>query len=115
MTKAESQLKPQIIELVNQIPQGKVVNYGAIGDLVGVSGQIVGWMLSGMPESEWSQLPWWRVIAKTGEISSLKLGMKGNRQIQLLEEEGVEVQNGVVDMAKYFHYFTSNQSEQTLL
>jgi methylated-DNA-protein-cysteine methyltransferase related protein len=114
MKNQPSKLKEEMIVLVKSIPKGKVVNYGAIGELLGVSGQIVGWMLSGMPESEWEQLPWWRVIAKSGEISSLKLGMKGNRQIQLLEEEGVEVKKGVVDMSKYYYFFTQQNVNRLL-
>jgi len=72
-----SNLKPQIIQIVKQIPENKVMYYGQIGQKLGVSGQVVGWILSGMPQSEWDLCPWYRVVAKDGFISSLKLGAKG--------------------------------------
>jgi alkylated DNA nucleotide flippase Atl1 len=38
-----------------------------------ITAQLVGRQLSGMPESEWYQLPWWRVVNKAGYVSALKL------------------------------------------
>ena len=40
--------KQKIIDLVNQIPAGRVTNFGSIGKQIGISGQMVGWILSGM-------------------------------------------------------------------
>jgi methylated-DNA-protein-cysteine methyltransferase related protein len=94
-------IKSQIIEIVNTIPEGKVMNFGMIGDMIGISGQVVGFMLSGMPQSEWETLPWHRVVAKDGYISSLKLGAKGMIQKQLLLEENVEIIEDHVNMANH--------------
>jgi alkylated DNA nucleotide flippase Atl1 len=129
-------VKSQIIEIVNRIPCGKVMYFGQIGKLIinknqtnndkensiahtqglseglgytsftGVSGQVVGFVLSGIPQEEWSLLPWHRVVAKDGYISSLKLGSKGLIQKQLLLEEGVLIVEDHVDMAK--HLFQEN-------
>jgi alkylated DNA nucleotide flippase Atl1 len=118
-------VKAQIIEIVNQIPKGKVMYFGQIGKLVnnqhqdnqlvdtfvGVSGQVVGFVLSGMPQQEWRLLPWHRVVAKDGYISSLKLGAKGLIQKQLLLGEGVTIVEDHIDMAT--HLF-ENQDAQTL-
>jgi methylated-DNA-protein-cysteine methyltransferase related protein len=101
-------LKMQIIEMVSLIPTGKVAYYGQIGDMLGiyfdnfVRGQVVGWMLSGMSPEECDTFPWHRVIAKTGQIASLKLGYKGQMQIKMLLGEGVKfVDNSYVDMTMY--------------
>jgi alkylated DNA nucleotide flippase Atl1 len=121
-------IKAQIIEIVNKIPHGKVMYFGQIGKLIvnqkqmemnqkpnkeqineqftGVSGQVVGFMLSGMPQEQWQLLPWHRVVAKDGYISSLKLGAKGLIQKQLLLEEGVTIVDDRVDMA--IHLFENN-------
>jgi alkylated DNA nucleotide flippase Atl1 len=129
-------VKAQIIEIVNKIPVGKVMYFGQIGKLIlnksqmnndkcdlispahwlsnelryssfaGVSGQVVGFVLSGMPQEEWSLLPWYRVVAKDGYISSLKLGAKGLIQKQLLLDEGVFITEDHVDMHK--HLFEEN-------
>jgi alkylated DNA nucleotide flippase Atl1 len=96
-----SKIKSQIVKIVNNIPEGKVMNFGMIGEIIGISGQVVGFMLSGMPQSEWGALPWHRVVAKDGYISSLKLGAKGLLQKQLLLNESVEIIEDHVNMSKH--------------
>lgn len=116
-------IKEQIIKIVNKIPPGKVMYFGQIGKLIvnknqeqnlidiyaGVSGQVVGFVLSGMPADQWDLLPWYRVVAKDGFISSLKLGAKGLIQKQLLLDEGVTIVEDKVDMQK--HLFDHNAEE----
>ncbi|USN54469.1 MAG: hypothetical protein H6765_08085 [Candidatus Peribacteria bacterium] len=46
-------------------------------------------------------MPWWRVVAKSGYISALKLGDRGWKQIQLLEQEEIWVVNNYVDMKEF--------------
>ena len=97
-------LKAQIIEIVNQIPKGKVVSYAQVSNQITVQpvrAQVVGWILSGMKPDEWSLCPWHRVVNQQGYITSLKLGGRGMLQIQLLADEGVEIINDFVDMKKY--------------
>lgn len=62
---------------------------------------MVWWQLSGMNESEWSSLPWRRVVSKEWKISSLKLWSKGRRQVQLLEKEWFDVVLNQIDMREY--------------
>ena len=112
---------------MKQIPAGKVTNFGTIGKIVGISGQMVGWILSGMSQSEWdisgdieenknlkdnskninSQdkkiIHWYRVVAKDGSISSLKLGIKGEIQRSILLKQGYKLVDDKVDMS--IHYF----------
>lgn len=103
-------LKQQIIELVNLIPEGRVVYYGQLARLCGVNARVIGWTLSGMKESEWSSLPWWRVVAKTGYVASLKLGQKGILQLDMLTREGVEIEAETVDMTKYLYDIEAGQT-----
>jgi methylated-DNA-protein-cysteine methyltransferase related protein len=103
------ELKSRIILEVNKIPVGKVTNYGSIGIKVGCSGLVVGYVLSGMDSSEWDLLPWHRVVAKNGFISSLKLGPKGDLQKKILESEGVEIVEDYVNMSK--HFWNGDDSE----
>jgi methylated-DNA-protein-cysteine methyltransferase related protein len=105
--------KTKVIELVNIIPAGKVTNYGTIGVLLGISGQMVGWILSGMKQEEWELCPWYRVVAKDGSISALKLGPKGMIQKQLLLDEGYTMQDDKVDMTKHYFGFVA-PSDQSL-
>jgi len=93
--------KQRIIEVVNSIPQGKVSSYGEVGKCIGISGWEVGRILSGLKEDEWSTVAWQRVVAKNGYLSSMKLGFRGNLQKQMLIDEGVKVEDDMVDMNKF--------------
>jgi alkylated DNA nucleotide flippase Atl1 len=71
-----------MIEVVKRIPRGYVTNYGTIATIVQeeldrrVTPRVIGRQLSGLPEYQRGLLPWRRVIAKSGAISTLKLGDK---------------------------------------
>ncbi len=109
--------KKQVLELVKLIPSGKVTNFGTIGKLVGISGQMVGWILSGMTEDQWNQrdsIPWYRVVAKDGSISSLKLGIKGEIQRQILLDQGYTLIDNKVDMTRHLYGFEDCLFEKTL-
>jgi methylated-DNA-protein-cysteine methyltransferase related protein len=86
---------------VKFIPPNKVVYFGQIADRVGVSAQIVGFMLSGMSVEESKNIPWYRVVSKNGYISALKLGYKGEVQREILLREGYEVVDNCVNMQKH--------------
>ncbi|GAB4146386.1 MAG: MGMT family protein [Patescibacteria group bacterium] len=98
---AESSLKERVLEMVAQIPAGKVMYFGQISNMVGGSARTVGWILSGLTLEECDLVPWYRVVAKSGYISSLKLGIKGVVQKEKLEQEGYELKDDFVDMEKH--------------
>jgi methylated-DNA-protein-cysteine methyltransferase related protein len=94
--------KARVLEKVAQIPLGKLTTYGAIGKLTGVNPRQVGWILSGFTDEEMQKYPWQRVLAKHGIVSSLKLGPRGALQIEILKQEGFEVEGDqVVDFEDY--------------
>jgi alkylated DNA nucleotide flippase Atl1 len=93
--------KKEVFRLVGLIPKGRVVYFGLIAREIGITAQLVGWILSGMKSEEWEQIPWQRVVAKNGYISSLKLGEKGILQKNLLLEDGCEIENNTVNMSKH--------------
>jgi methylated-DNA-protein-cysteine methyltransferase related protein len=95
MTEQLSQ-KTLVFDLLTKIPNGRVTTYGHVGICTGVNPRVVGWILSGMTDDESEKYPWQRVVAKGGVISSLKLGIRGEAQIQLLSHEGVVCHDGVV-------------------
>lgn len=97
----EKNLKELVIKQVNKIPSGMVANYGLIGESIGVSGRTVGFVLSSMKQESWDALPWWRVVAKTGLIPTLKLGPKGMLQLELLKEEGHTLENNQIMHNKF--------------
>ncbi|MDX1920736.1 MAG: MGMT family protein [Candidatus Caenarcaniphilales bacterium] len=94
-------LKGAVLKVVSQIPEDKVMYFGQIADMVGSHARLVGFILTGMNEEEMKTYPWYRVVAKDGYISSLKLGVKGLLQKNLLEREGYKLLGDKVDMNEH--------------
>ena len=107
-------MKEQLAMLIQQVPYGRVISYGALAEKLNMltdattSGRMVGRILSSMWTKEWkydATFPRWRVINKQGVVSTLKLWEKGITQVDLLRDEWVEVVDGKVDMGKYERWF----------
>lgn len=94
-------LKAQVLAVVVAIPHGRVSTYGAIARHLRRTARQVAYVLARLTaeESEW--VPWFRVIAAGGFVSSTKLGAVGREQIKRLRAEGVAVtpRNKVEDFA----------------
>jgi methylated-DNA-protein-cysteine methyltransferase related protein len=106
-------LKEKVLNCVKDIPDGKVAYFGFIADVVGSDARTVGWILTGLTEDEMRQVSWYRVVAKDGYVSSLKLGAKGLVQKQLLAKEGYTLIEDHVDIQK--HMWTGSLQEGELL
>jgi methylated-DNA-protein-cysteine methyltransferase-like protein len=81
----DNALYERIYEVVAQVPHGLVATYGDVAAIVGggCDARTVGYALGDMPP-ERANLPWQRIVAKEGGIST-----RGLLQRQLLEEEGI--------------------------
>ncbi|KAJ1303939.1 hypothetical protein OPQ81_008350 [Rhizoctonia solani] len=82
----------RVYAAVRQIPVGRVTSYGHIAKIVGMPrhSRHVGQALKFLPDG--SDIPWQRVIASNGTISSRGPGTTGaDRQREELQAEGVEV------------------------
>jgi methylated-DNA-protein-cysteine methyltransferase-like protein len=100
--------KAKILEKVAQIPLGKLTTYGSISKLTGINPRQVGWVLSGFTDQEMQKYPWQRVLAKHGIVSSLKLGPRGTLQIELLKQEGFEIEGDQV--LDFIDYLDNNEN-----
>lgn len=92
----------RIYAVVRRIPRGRVATYGQIAMMAGNPhwSQVVGYALHVNPDPE--GIPCFRVVNRFGEVSSAFAFGGGNRQRELLEEEGVVfLPDGRVDMARY--------------
>ena len=90
-----------IYDVVKKIPYGKVATYGQVAALAGNKNwsRVVGYALHVNPDPE--QIPCFRVVNRFGEVSKAFAFGGENRQIELLEVEGVLFVDGKVDMKKY--------------
>ena len=91
----------KIYEIVRQIPAGKVATYGQIAALAGNKrwSRVVGFALHVNPDPD--GIPCFRVVNRNGEVSEAFAFGGGNRQIELLEAEGVPCPDGRVNLKKY--------------
>lgn len=91
----------RVYQVVRQIPKGKVATYGQVARLAGNKkwSRVVGYALHVNPEP--GKIPCHRVVNRLGEPSSAFAFGGVNRQIELLETEGITFVDGRVDMNKY--------------
>lgn len=91
-----------VLLIVQRIPAGKVVSYGQIAAYLGTprAARQVGWVLrsmSGLPN-----FPWWRVLNNSGRITIKNDQLDAAKlQKELLEAEGVAINNLELDMRHY--------------
>ena len=91
----------KVINLIKQIPAGKVVTYGQIAEYAGNSrgARQISWILSS--SSKKYDLPWHRVINSHGKIS-LKHPKDYEYQKDLLKKEGISfLINDRIDLKNY--------------
>lgn len=91
----------KIYEVVKQIPYGKVASYGQVAALAGNRkwSRVVGYALHRNPDEQ--GIPCYRVVTKDGFPSKAFAFGGENRQIALLQSEGVQFVDGHVDMEQY--------------
>ena len=92
----------RVLEVVAQIPYGKVTTYGAIGEVCGVksAARTVGWALNGASESG---LPCHRVVNRFGALSGKVHFGSPTLMRDLLESEGIEFDDDdCIIMDKFF-------------
>jgi len=93
----------KVIQLVTQIPSGKVTTYGAIAEYLGNkrAARMVGWILNRQKYNK--DIPAHRVVNRKGLLTG-KMHFEGTNLMEdLLKSEGVPVENNqIVDFEKYF-------------
>jgi len=86
-----ARFKSKVLKVLAAIPEGRVTTYGAIGRRLHATARQVAFVLARLTVDESERLPWFRVVAANGVVSSIKRGAVGRRQIQRLRAEGVAV------------------------
>jgi len=102
MAPSDTLFRAKVLQLVANIPRGRVATYGQIAALAGFPRRPrqVGMILKGLPEG--TDLPWQRVVNAKGYVPSEGRWWGAMVQIQRLREEGVEVDDlGNLDLARW--------------
>ena len=82
--------RERVYRLARQIPEGRVMTYGQIAEILDDDGQkytaqTVGWAMHALGDTDC----WARVINAQGRCSTGKVMVPGNKQQFILEKEGV--------------------------
>lgn len=90
-----------IYDVVKQIPKGCVATYGQVAALAGNRrwARVVGYALHVNPDPD--EIPCYRVVTKDGRVSDAFAFGGVNKQIELLEADGIKFKDGHVIMADY--------------
>jgi len=94
----------RVFEITRKIPIGKVTSYGAIARYLGAgqSARMVGWALN-KSELHKKPVPAHRVVNRNGLLTGKNHFANRNTMIELLESEGIKVEdNKVVNFKKVF-------------
>ncbi|OYU81072.1 MAG: cysteine methyltransferase [Flavobacterium sp. BFFFF1] len=97
---ADDNFFERVYAVARQIPYGKVTSYGAIAKAIGSarSARMVGWAMNNCPDD----VPAHRVVNRVGLLTGKHHFDGTNLMQQLLESEGVEVEdNQIVDFEKH--------------
>ena len=91
----------QVWYILSQIPEGKVVTYGQLAEMIGFEkgARVVGNILKQLPAG--SDLPWHRVINSKGEISFPKGTHRYLKQVERLEKEGISFIKEKISLQHY--------------
>ncbi len=92
----------RVYAVTRQVPRGRVTTYGAIADYLALgSARMVGWALN--HSFPYDDVPAHRVVNRKGELSGRLHFATPTRMQELLESEGVRVENDrVVDFERLF-------------
>ncbi|TDD94559.1 MGMT family protein [Flavobacterium cellulosilyticum] len=103
MDKLNDNFFERVYAVARQIPYGKVTSYGAIAKTLGAarSARMVGWAMNAAHNLE--DVPAHRVVNRKGLLTGKHHFDGTNLMQQLLESEGVKVENNqIVDFEKVF-------------
>ncbi|MBI2662561.1 MGMT family protein [Candidatus Woesearchaeota archaeon] len=97
----------KVYELCKRVPKGKVVTYKDIALFLGINGyRAVGQVLRCNPYAP--KVPCHRVIRSDGNVGGFKGEIRGKlvqEKIKMLSKEGITIEKGKVDLAKYKFQF----------
>lgn len=99
MPRVDAAFKQRVYDMVAQIPKGRVMTYGQIAALCGAAW--AAWEVGQIAHSGPSELPWQRVVNKSGGLAAGWPGGGRAAHAAVLKAEGVAVSDDYkVNIAK---------------
>jgi methylated-DNA-protein-cysteine methyltransferase related protein len=105
-SKAFARIRAEVIRLIALVPEGRFTTYGSIATHMNVAPLHVAAVLSNLTEEESAQLPWHRITASDGRISTAMPPATARKQRTRLRAEGMKVnkQGFIQDADDHYHY-----------
>jgi methylated-DNA-protein-cysteine methyltransferase-like protein len=103
--------RERVYEIVRRIPEGRVMTYGQIAEMLGegYTARTVGYV---MHAAEEETTPWQRVINAQGKCVTTKVILPPDKQQRMLEAEGIEFNaKERCDLGRY--RWSPDEAEQT--
>ena len=93
--------KQALYELLRTVPRGKVVTYGMLADILGnrAWARAIGNALHANPDGK--KYPCYKVVNSKGRLSHAYAFGGIDEQKRRLQEDGIVVENGKVDLKQY--------------
>lgn len=94
----------RVYDVVRQIPYGRITSYGAIAKYLGTaqSARVVGWAMNNSHHQN-EYVPAHRVVNRNGLLTGKHHFGNSNTMKQLLENEGIKVENDkIIDFKEHF-------------
>lgn len=112
MTRVDNEFKSRVYEIVAQIPKGRVMSYGQIAALAGAAW--AAWEVGQIAHTGPSNLPWQRVVNKSGGLArGYPGGFEGHKKE--LEAEGIEVDEDYKVKINELIWQPPNKNQSSLL
>lgn len=112
MQRVDTDFKNRVYDIVGSIPKGKVMSYGQVAALAGAAW--AAWEVGQIAHTGPSDLPWQRVVNKSGGLAKgYPGGYSGHKKA--LEADGVEVDEDYrVDIGRLL-WRPAHQDQSSLL
>ncbi len=89
-------------DVLKKVPKGKVTTYSELAHAVGTKAYFaVGNAMNKNPYAP--KVPCHRVVKSSGDVGGFSSGVKN--KIKMLKSEGIEIENGKIDLNKFLHKF----------
>ncbi len=97
MQNYQDKTREEILEFLISIPKGKVVTYKYLAERFGLHPRTIARILS--LNNNQDRYPCYKVVKSNGDVGGYNLGR--GEKIRRLKKEGIEINNGKIDLSKY--------------
>jgi O-6-methylguanine DNA methyltransferase len=96
-------MTPNIYEFLRKVPSGKVTTYKELGKISKLHPRVVGLRMK--QNKDPVNIPCYKVVRSDGSLGGYSARGGTRMKEKLLRRDGVEINNGRIDLRKHLHRF----------